>query len=144
MGIFGKKPEEETPEQQRRTEVEDLMHKYKQQIRDNLKTVGAEEISVQEVKSKVYNDFKQQYLAKHLTIYEKACNISEKILKVHPDPKLLPEYEESIDSCTVENFSVSTSHNILFKSRERGGSRYSDAKPIAFSRLEVCLMYVTT
>ena len=53
MGIFGKKPEEETPEQQRRTEVEDLMHKYKQQIRDNLKTVGAEEISVQEVKSKV-------------------------------------------------------------------------------------------
>ncbi len=99
MGIFEKKPEKETPEQQRRTEVEDLMHKYKQQIRDNLKTVGAEEISVQEVKSKVYNDFKQQYLAKHLTIYEKACNISEKILKVHPDPKLLPEYEESIRIC---------------------------------------------
>src|SRR3989344_4973715 len=49
----------------------------------------------------------------------------------------------SRDSFTDSYFSVSTSQTIFFRSSERGGARWSEAKFIALSRFEVCLMYVT-
>ena len=43
-----------------------------------------------------YQEFKQEFLPKQLNVYEKLCNISEKVLKIKPDPKRGEEMQEAI------------------------------------------------
>ena len=47
-------------------------------------------------------------------------------------------------SFTLSYFSVSISQSTFFKSMLKGGAKWSAANSIAFSRLLVCLIYVTT
>ncbi|MBU1030406.1 MAG: hypothetical protein KKB65_04185 [Nanoarchaeota archaeon] len=51
------------------------------------------------INSREYSDFKKEYLPKHLTIYEKLCNFSEKVVQIKPDKKKIPELQEAIDIC---------------------------------------------
>ena len=44
-----------------------------------------------------YQEFKKQYMPKHLSLYEKLCNFSEKIIKISPDRKKAPLIQENID-----------------------------------------------
>jgi hypothetical protein len=80
-------------------EIETLMNRYKQRMDSQLKTSLEEEGEPEEVTSKEYEDFKKEYMPRHMTIYEKLCNISEKILKINPDKKKIPDYEEAIRIC---------------------------------------------
>ncbi len=44
-----------------------------------------------------YREFKAEFLPKHMGLYEKLCNFSEKTLKIKPDPKKAADMQEAID-----------------------------------------------
>jgi len=44
-----------------------------------------------------YKEFKAEFLPKHLSLYEKLCNFSEKLLKIKPDQKNIQELQEAIN-----------------------------------------------
>ena len=48
--------------------------------------------------TKEYQQFKAEFLPKHMTVYEKLCNISEKLLKIKPDPQKAIILQEAIDT----------------------------------------------
>ncbi|MBU2562007.1 MAG: hypothetical protein KKD17_06965 [Nanoarchaeota archaeon] len=80
-------------------EMEKLLAKYKTQLEVNL-TPGDEELqSIGVIRSREYSEFKQEYLPKHMSWYEKACNQSEKLFKMVPDKKKAELLQESIDVC---------------------------------------------
>lgn len=75
-----------------RKKFSNLVEQYKQHIEQELGT----NIPQKKVESVEYQEFKKQFMPKHLTLYEKLCNLSEKILKIKPDKKYKPVLEESI------------------------------------------------
>ncbi|MBU0980645.1 MAG: hypothetical protein KJ709_07590 [Nanoarchaeota archaeon] len=75
-------------------EVEDLLSKYKERLRNELEGQDLERVT-----SREYNEFKNELLPRHFSIYEKACRISEKLLKIDPNKKKLKELQRSIETC---------------------------------------------
>ena len=73
-----------------------LMEIYKKHLE---KELGAklEEQPSKAATTKEYQEFKAEFLPKHMTLYEKLCNLSEKILKIKPDPKKAAVIQEAID-----------------------------------------------
>ena len=51
------------------------------------------------VQTRNYNQFKKQYLPKHLSIYEKLCQFAEKTIPFKPDDDKVPALQEAIDIC---------------------------------------------
>ncbi len=80
-------------------EMEKLLAKYKTQLDVNLSPEDEEIQSVGVIRTREYNEFKQEYLPKHMSWYEKACNQSEKLFKITPDKKKAQKLQESIDIC---------------------------------------------
>jgi len=102
MVEFFKKKEKpkKTPAQERREEMERLIAKYNSKLKRNLQPVEREvETEIKPVKSIEYLEFKNQYMPRHMNWYEKACQFSEKVFKISPDPKKLDEYKEAIEVC---------------------------------------------
>ena len=81
------------PSQSKKEEMKDLVEYYKRQME---KELGARTYQPK-ISSKEYQDFKQDFMPRHLTLYEMMCNISEKILHVKPDKKKEVEMQENID-----------------------------------------------
>jgi len=82
-----------------------LAAKYKQRLEEKLggKKVIEEKIERSEnVISKEYQTFKEELLPVKMTLYEKACNTSEKILKIAPDKRKLPEIQKNIDAVHLQ------------------------------------------
>jgi uncharacterized membrane protein len=73
---------------------QDLLEKYKSKIEERLE--GRVEEAGQRTKD--YQDFRSEMLPHHMNYYEKACNLAEKILKIKPDKKKVPELTESIEA----------------------------------------------
>ena len=71
-------------------ETENILNKYKSKINNEIK-----DYSPSETFSYEYKEFKKEIMPAHLNAYEKACNISSRILKVKPDPKQAKEFEEA-------------------------------------------------
>ena len=72
--------------------------KYKDRIKkefDNYKKNQSEPST----QSRQYQEFKRQWIPKKFSLYEKACEFSEKLFKVQPDKKEADILQESIDSC---------------------------------------------
>jgi hypothetical protein len=84
---------EETDEKTR-----EILEKYKRRLKEefNENIDQANETVDENIKTWEYKQFKSEMLPTHFTLYEKACNISEKILKISPDKKTIPEMEEAI------------------------------------------------
>lgn len=78
-------------------EWKDLLKKYEEKIQLELGEKGTAEISP--VLSKEYTEFKKESLTPHLSLYEKLCNWSGKILKLKPDPKKALQAKADIDAC---------------------------------------------
>ena len=92
---------------------DDLKAKYERRIRKSFKEkeigkpkeTGPSGKDYEENKpltSREYNEFKKESRPHHLTLYEKLCNQSEKLMKIDPDKKKIPEYEEAIKICHLE------------------------------------------
>ena len=87
-----------------------LMNKYKSKISNDLgsedtsksnfsksQNTKNEDGSPEKLNSIEYEDFKKEYIPTHMTLYEKACNFAEKVLKIKPDEQKEKELQESID-----------------------------------------------
>jgi len=81
-------------------EVEGLLRKYKQRLKKEL-NVTPENFGKPSF-SREYTEFKKEYVPKRLGFYEKACKISEKILKIKPDKKKEPLIQEAINISHLE------------------------------------------
>jgi hypothetical protein len=80
-------------------EMEQLLAKYKTKLEVTLTPEDEEVQSIGVIRSRAYKEFKQEYLPKHMSWYEKACQQSEKIFKITPDPKKAKALQESINVC---------------------------------------------
>jgi hypothetical protein len=78
-------------------DFKDFEKKYKERIKKEFEDFKKDRnVSTQ---SRQYQDFKTQWMPKQLTIYEKACNISENIFKISPDEKESKDMQEYLDIC---------------------------------------------
>jgi len=82
-------------------EVSEILNKYKQRLGKELNLTPEARIG-EPVYSREYTQFKKEYLSRRLTLYEKACNISEKILRLAPDKAKAAVMQEAIDAIHLE------------------------------------------
>mgnify|MGYP001157037743 FL=1 len=71
------------PSKSQKQKMQDLIESYKRNIE---KELGARTYQSKAV-SREYMQFKKEAMPRHLTLYEKLCNLSEKILKIKPNKK---------------------------------------------------------
>ncbi len=73
---------------------EGIIKKYRQRLQAEL---GAQRVqATPQVISREYQDFKRTFLPRHLSLYERACQIAERLLKIRPDAKRAAELLEAI------------------------------------------------
>lgn len=75
-------------------EIREIIGKYKKKLKEQL-DVPVEKVP-KVVFSREYQEFKAEYMPKNLTLYEKLCNLSEKLLKVKVNKKKQEAIEESV------------------------------------------------
>ncbi|MFA6888428.1 MAG: hypothetical protein WC254_02945 [Candidatus Woesearchaeota archaeon] len=80
---------------------EDLAAKYKKKLEEKLGGKIEEKLS-EKVISKEYETFKEELIPIRMTWYEKACNMSEKIFKISPDKKKIPQIQKDIDAVHLQ------------------------------------------
>jgi|TARA_B100001971_G_scaffold202585_1_gene216533 hypothetical protein len=81
------------PSKTEKQRMQKLIETYKRQIEKELGT----RVYKPKVVSKEYKEFKRELMPGHLTFYEKACNLSGKILKISPDKKNEKKLADSIN-----------------------------------------------
>ncbi len=82
----------------------DILEKYKHKLKTDMDFEEEEKSfkkgdDIEKINSVEYEQFKSEYLPRHMSLYEKACNFSEKIIKVKPDAEKEKLIQESIDIC---------------------------------------------
>ncbi len=80
-----------------RDTYEQLLEKYKSKIKEEFGEGAVKPIP--KVTTKEYSDFKREIFPAHYSIYEKACNFSEKFLKLTADPKKAIQVQKDINAC---------------------------------------------
>ncbi len=82
-------------------EIEKFMQKYKAKLEESLGTLSKipENTEIKPIRSREYNEFKKEYLPAHLNLYEKWCNLSEKILKISPNEKKAEKISAEVNVC---------------------------------------------
>ncbi|MBW2987903.1 hypothetical protein DRJ48_00130 [Candidatus Woesearchaeota archaeon] len=83
---------------------EDIIEKYKRRIASEL--LGKEDTQGQltrKITTQEYQEFKRRFLPKPLSIYEKACNIAERVLKIKPGE---PERSNLLEAITISHLEV--------------------------------------
>src|SRR3989338_9473085 len=77
-------------------EYQKLLEKYKEKVKAEF---GEKAATAPQVTSKEYSEFKQELYPTRYSLYEKACNLSESILKLKPDPAKAVAQQKNIDTC---------------------------------------------
>jgi hypothetical protein len=90
------------PNQNERERMRNLVAFYKDQVE---KELGAR-VYKPKVTSKEYQEFKRDYMPNHLTLYERLCNLSEKILRIKPNKKKEPEI---LDNISIAHLNITPS-----------------------------------
>lgn len=80
-------------------ELKNFEDKYREKIKKEFDIYKSKKISSPQTVSRQYTEFKKQWMPKDLTIYEKACEFSEKLLKIEPDAKEAAQIKEAINIC---------------------------------------------
>ena len=75
-------------------EIQQILEKYKHRLNEELG--ASEDAPMPVINTREYQQFKDDILPGHFSYYEKLCNLSERILKIKPDKKKVPDIEESI------------------------------------------------
>ena len=86
----------------KKEEIGDLKEKYTKRIEEELGIKSSAARTIKEEKrlvSREYREFREEFMPPHLSLYEKLCNFSEKILKIKPDKKKEAILKASIDIC---------------------------------------------
>lgn len=79
----------------KRDELEylDVKKKYKSKLVEKL---GGKVEEVKQISSSDYEAFKQSFMPRNFSLYEKVCNFAEKIMPIKPDKKDIPKIQEAI------------------------------------------------
>jgi len=77
-------------------EYQQLLEKYKSRIKEEF---GEAPLREPKITTKEYTEFKRELYPAHYSFYEKACNFSENLLKIKPDPKKALATEKNIVLC---------------------------------------------
>ncbi len=77
-------------------EYQKILEKYKAKVKEEF---GDKPSSSPKVSSKEYLEFKQELYPARYSWYEKACNLSEQILKLKADPKKAVQVQKNLDIC---------------------------------------------
>jgi len=87
-------------------DIKNFEQKYKEKIKKEFESYKSDKSSSSssssssnKTESRQYTEFKKQWMPKNMTLYEKACEFSEKLLKIQPDPKEAAQINEAIDIC---------------------------------------------
>jgi len=80
-----------------RKDMKDLIERYKQKIERELGET--EKQPTKQLITREYQEFREEYLPGHLTLYESLCNFFENLVKINPDKKKAEELQESINIC---------------------------------------------
>ncbi|MBN2454025.1 hypothetical protein JXB11_00615, partial [Candidatus Woesearchaeota archaeon] len=85
-------------------EERELLTKYREKLAKEFGMRKIEEAPSPSspIRSVNYLDFKRENLPKHLSIYEKLCNFSGRIVKVNPDKKSEEKLRQAIELCHLE------------------------------------------
>src|SRR3989338_6935131 len=93
--------------------MQGLIEEYKKAIEKELGT----KIENPKVVSKEYQEFRREYMPRHLNLYEELCNLSEKFLKISPGKKTEDEITESVQIAHLKVTPAGViSFSILFSS----------------------------
>jgi hypothetical protein len=87
---------------------DEIVDKYKKRLEQEL---GLPAGKTPHVISQEYQDFKRTFLPRHLTIYERACQITNKVLKIRPNSKRSAELMEAI---RITHLEVTPSSTVSF------------------------------
>ncbi|HLF55017.1 MAG TPA: hypothetical protein VI612_04825 [Candidatus Nanoarchaeia archaeon] len=79
---------------------EELIAKYKRKLSEQLELQATMPSS--QIYSREYQTFRQEILPPHMTLYEKACNFSEKILKLKIKPEKAEKIQDNLNSCHLQ------------------------------------------
>ncbi len=71
----------------------DFKQKYKSRL---AKELGDTPKQVVKITTRDYEKFKQSFMPKQLSYYEKLCSFAEKVIPISPDKKKIPKIEEAI------------------------------------------------
>lgn len=82
-----------------RAEIEKVMDEYKQKVATQLGTMPEDVSSIKRPSSIEYLEFKKEMIPNHMGLYEKACNLAEKLIKMKPKPAKAAALQENIDIC---------------------------------------------
>lgn len=77
-------------------EYEQLLEKYKQKVKEEF---GEKATASPKITSREYTEFKRELYPAHYSWYERACNFSEQILKLKPDPAKALKTQKDIEIC---------------------------------------------
>src|SRR3990167_7637957 len=77
-------------------EYQQLLEKYKSRIKEEF---GEAPLREPKISTREYTEFKRELYPAHYSFYEKACNFSENLLKIKPDPKKALATEKNIVLC---------------------------------------------
>jgi len=87
------------------SDLKNFEQKYKDKIKKEFdsysskKSTASGSATASKTESRQYQEFKKQWLPKNLSLYEKACEFSEKLLKITPDAKEAAQIKEAVDIC---------------------------------------------
>ena len=87
-------------------DIRKILSKYREKLNEELNTPIEE--TRKEVTSTEYIEFKKDFLPNQFSLYEKLCNLSEKILKLKPDEKTANLIKESINICHLNVTPIGT------------------------------------
>ncbi len=89
--------------------VEDVLEKYKEKLAGELgegdvvlDETPEEKKEQSQTSTKEYSEFKKEMLPAHMTLYEKYCNLSQKLLGMKNTPGKNIELEEDIKTCHLD------------------------------------------
>ena len=90
-------------------EIEEILLKYKKRLSEELGEAGTPGDSEHsKLTSREYEEFKRDILPGHFSLYEKLCNLSERILKINPDKKKIPIIQEAINTAHLNTTPAGT------------------------------------
>ncbi|MDP6647788.1 MAG: hypothetical protein QGH34_00135 [Candidatus Woesearchaeota archaeon] len=95
------------PDKNEKQRMQDLIESYKKQIGKEFGERTYQEKTV----SKEYHEFREEFMPEHLTLYEKLCNLSQKILKIKVDKK---KADKIIENINIAHLKVTPSGVISF------------------------------
>ena len=92
---------------------EDLeYHQFKTEYKHKLASALGDSVqNIKPITTRDYETFKKSFMPKAYSRYEKWCNISEKILPITPDKKVIPKLEEAI---RVSHLNISPTGTLSF------------------------------